>query len=56
MTIRNRFLIITSIFTLQEIGIIAILAIVVNTSVPVTLLRIYTYAEYKISHSLGEKR
>lgn len=50
------WIIITSIFTLQEIGIIAILAIIVNTSVPVTLLRVYTYAEYKISHSLGEKR
>ncbi|MFX1518946.1 MAG: lipopolysaccharide biosynthesis protein [Promethearchaeota archaeon] len=50
------WIIITSIFTLQEIGIIAILAIVVNTSVPVTLLRVYSYAEYKISHSLGEKR
>lgn len=50
------WILITSIFTLHEIGIIAILAIIVNTSVPVTLLRFYTYAEYKISHSSGEKR
>ena len=50
------WIIITSIFTLHEIGIIAILALIVNISVPVTLLRVYTYAEYKISHSLGEKR
>lgn len=50
------WILITSIFTLHEIGIIAILAIVVNISVPVTLLRLYTYAEYKISHSLREKQ
>ena len=50
------WVLITSIFTLHEIGIIAILAIIVNISVPVALLRVYSYAEYKISHSLGDKR
>ena len=50
------WILITSIFILYEIGIIAILAIIVNTAIPVTLLRVYSYATYKISHSLGEKK
>lgn len=47
---------ITSLFTLHEIGIIAALAILVNIGEPVALVRLYTYAEYNISHSLGEGR
>lgn len=50
------WILITSIFTIHEIGIIAILAIIVNVGEPVALLRLYTYAEFKLSHSMGEKK
>lgn len=50
------WMLITALFSLQEIGIIAILALVVSIGEPVSLVRVYTYAEYQISHSLGEGR